>query len=477
MKITIVFVLIGLILTGCSSIAPTATVSPTLTPAPIPPTVEQPSPTATAVSLQQQLASEALRPALLNYANAFGSEDPNFTPGAIIARLSDSKALETLIGSDGQQFEILVDSLTGAPLFISIQDKTTREYGQWEITTTKNLAAIVGIDWGTTTTISYAQPWSPESTTIIPIIELGNRFVLDYDLMWFNKDYPDISVRPSQTQFNFNQIDLAVKFAKENNLSLQGNGLLISIPSFLPPWLMAKTDKAEVLQIAKDHITTLVSKYPEIDTWVVAAELENPYAQNFWTKTFGLRDLTWLKESFDAAHAANPNAKLGYSDFDIEFGGTKADRVFQIISNLKHTGTPIDEIAFQMHLNGKDVTDPVIRQQKVAALKAQITRYKAIGIEVILPEMDISMHGVGGSDASRFQLQSQIEYDVILALLESGVKNISHFGGDDKLNWKQSAVNGGGPDALATPFDQNGNPKLNYYEDLKAIIDFLSENH
>ena len=135
--------------------------------------------------------------------------------------------------------------------------------------------------------------------------------------------------------------------------------------------------------------------------------------------------------------------------------------------------TPITSIAYQMHLYGKEFIDSSTRQQKMKHLKAEIARYKTIGIEVIVPEMDISMHEVGESISPK--LQAQIEHDSVLTLLESGVTDINHFGITDKLNWRQQEANGGGLDALATNFDFEGKPKINYYSDMQAIAEFLSQ--
>jgi len=384
---------------------------------------------------------------------------------------------ENLTATDGSTFE-LISTEDGFPLTIQMVGK------QPEKATLKNLARVAGLYIGNSTTISYAQSWSPESKVIIPVLsEHGNQLLLDYDLMWYNPDYPENSLRPNETTFNTSQTKLAVDFARKNSLHLQGQTLLVSMPRFLPPWLTQIHDPTKTLAVAENHITTMVSSFPQIDTWCVAAELENQYSPNYWTQTLklnnnpdGTLNVNWLKQVYDAAHAANPKAKLYYSDFDIEFGGKKADRVFSIMQTLKSSGAPINAIAFQMHLEGKDLLNKVARDAKIAQLKAQIARYQAIGIEVIVPEMDINMVGVSPDQKTRFDRQAEIEEDVVDALLESGISSINHFGGIDKLNWKEDPSLGGGPDADAIIFNDKGTPKPSYYVVARAIVDNIKRN-
>lgn len=143
---------------------------------------------------------------------------------------------------NGNKFEVATSQ--GFPLMIRMEE------GEWEKATTKLFAEIANLNWGASTTISYTQNWSPESTTVVPILTNdGNRFFIDYDLMMYNPDYPDISVRPDEETYNFKQIDLITKFAKENNLTLQAQSLLVSIPQFTPPWIKEITDPAILLTI------------------------------------------------------------------------------------------------------------------------------------------------------------------------------------------------------------------------------------
>ena len=58
----------------------------------------------------------------------------------------------------------------------------------------------------------------------------------------------------------------------------------------------------------------------------------------------------FVRRVFDIA-AKLTDAKLEIRDFNIAFGGKKADGLYQLIKHLKNTGVRVDAIGFQCHLN------------------------------------------------------------------------------------------------------------------------------
>jgi len=349
----------------------------------------------------------------------------------------------------------------------------------WSEATQGALGDSLGIYIGETTTSGYFQNWSKEKQAFREILRKFNLYVSDYDLMWYTPVDPKWGLRPSENEFNFKNFDQGQLL--NNGKMFVGQTLLQSNDNYMPQWQKNinpndPQNRERIKKIGINQIETVIKHSPGTKYWGVLSELEHPSRGNYWvTAMGGLNDLTWMKDFYDAAHDANPEAKLYYSDFDIEFGGEKADKVYHTIKTLKEMGAPINAIAFQLHLNGKDFTDPNTRAQKMEALREQIRRYNDIGIEVIAPEMDIAMMNVSNDQNTRFKLQADIEYDLIKVLLQENVKVISHFGGSDATNWRNQSKYGGGPDANATPFMEDGSPKPNYYAGVKALLDFISE--
>ena len=58
----------------------------------------------------------------------------------------------------------------------------------------------------------------------------------------------------------------------------------------------------------------------------------------------------FVRKVFDVASNLT-DAKLEIWDFNIAFGGKKADGIYQLITHLKNTGVRVDAVGFQRHSN------------------------------------------------------------------------------------------------------------------------------
>lgn len=481
----------GLALSACGikeTELPTATMLPTNTPIPIMTSTVTPTPIPTLAGLSVSVPDPRYTNLELFDLKKSVAPIPQFVNAMKMAEITitNEQVAQGLTyreskGKDGEPFIVGIYSISedqslhgDYPLLIATQ--INKGQFVWQPTTLKNLADKRGLNIGVTIAISYVQSWNTEHSKMEPMVANNfNQFQIGYDLMWWNPDFPKIGIRPSRYSFNFEQPDLAVEFAKRYKMQLEGTGLINQIPTFLPPWLTSLNSKDpnyknELLSIMEDDIKTTVKRYPMVVNWTVISELENPYYKNIWTATFGLNDLAWLKQVFQWAYESNPNAKLSYSDFDIEFGGAKADKVFSIIKALKDMDTPIHTVTFQMHLNGKDFANDDL-QAKIKALKTEIIRYKNIGVDVIIGEWDIDMGGVSDNQGKRWRTQTEIYHSLTSTLLEAGVTNIDFFGPPDRLNWKEQPQFGSGKNADPTLFLDDYSSKPAYFAVLGALLE------
>ena len=78
-------------------------------------------------------------------------------------------------------------------------------------------------------------------------------------------------------------------------------------------------------------------------------------------------------------------AKLEIRDFNIAFGGKKADALYQLVKHLKKSNLSIDAIGFQCHLN----TNIDYNYDK---LYENIKRFQDIGVDVYITELDVGMN-------------------------------------------------------------------------------------
>ena len=169
------------------------------------------------------------------------------------------------------------------------------------------------------------------------------------------------------------------------------------------------------------------------------------------------------------------DAKLEIRDFNIAFGGKKADGLYQLIKHLKNSNVPIDAIGFQCHLNTNI-------SYNYDNLFDNIKRFQQIGVDVYITELDVGMNLWGGDGRPRrkvsdvikndsdwddyFDNQNKIYYNVIKTSREAGVKLISDWGFRDDVpygNWRKNQK--------AWMVNNDYTKKQAYYEVLRALYE------
>ena len=181
----------------------------------------------------------------------------------------------------------------------------------------------------------------------------------------------------------------------------------------------------------------------------------------------------FVRRVFDIA-AKLTDAKLEIRDFNIAFGGRKADGLYQLIKHLKNTGVRVDAVGFQCHLNAGIKYD-------YKKLERNIKRFIDLGVEVYITELDVGLNlwGQGGkhkkvSDVIKsdedwqnfFAEQNTIYYNLVKTAKESGVKIISDWGFRDDIpygGWRK--------DQKAWMVNKDYSRKGAYYAVLRALYD------
>jgi endo-1,4-beta-xylanase len=90
----------------------------------------------------------------------------------------------------------------------------------------------------------------------------------------------------------------------------------------------------------------------------------------------------YIPLSFRAAARADPNAKLYYNDFNLEYNGNKTRAALDIVRQVQAAGERIDGVGFQAHMT---VGTTPTRQQMATVLR----RFTDLGVEVALTELDV----------------------------------------------------------------------------------------
>ena len=181
----------------------------------------------------------------------------------------------------------------------------------------------------------------------------------------------------------------------------------------------------------------------------------------------------FIRKVFDVASKLT-DAKLEIRDFNIAFGGKKADGMYQLIKHLKNTGVRVDAVGFQCHLNaGIDYN--------YESLRENILRFIDLGVEVYITELDVGLNLWGKGDKRKkvsdvikseddwkwfFEEQNKIYYNLVKTAKESGVKLISDWGFRDDIpygGWRKNQK--------AWMVNKDYSRKEAYYSVLKALYD------
>ena len=265
-------------------------------------------------------------------------------------------------------------------------------------------------------------------------------------------------IQPVQGTFDFTDTDALSAWAQNNGIEFRGHPLIWHTQA--PDWLNSGSfDRQQMIDIMYAHIDALMGRYKgKFPYWDVVNEAIDgaDWRATIWHDRIGA---DFMDLAFTHARAADPAAKLFYNDYNSEQkGNPKADKVFEIIKDMKTRGIPIDGVGLQGHYyvepNGN--TNPGVPDMQ--AIRDNMARYAEIGVEVQITECDFR---IGKPlDDTKTQLQSDFYKNLLQACIDA--PNCSHFtvwGLSDLDSWVPSTF----PDYdYAHIFDSKLMPKPAY---------------
>eukprot|EP01111_Echinosteliopsis_oligospora_P017780 TRINITY_DN7837_c0_g1_i1.p1 TRINITY_DN7837_c0_g1~~TRINITY_DN7837_c0_g1_i1.p1 ORF type:complete len:321 (-),score=56.64 TRINITY_DN7837_c0_g1_i1:166-1128(-) len=241
------------------------------------------------------------------------------------------------------------------------------------------------------------------------------------------------ATEPSRDQFNFEQGDYIVSFAKQNQQQVRGHNLCWGV--WNPDWLANGNFSAQELeQILQNHISTVVSHYEgQLYSWDVVNEAvsDSPnqtdyLKQNIWYPAIP----NYVDLAFQWARQSDPSVKLFYNDYSAEGMTPKSDAVYNMLSSMKSRGIPIDGIGLQYHVS-------LGYSPAAEDVMANIERLSALGLEVHITELDISFEGGAGDEDDMLHAQAEL-YNSIMKICLSypmSCKSFETWGFTDLYTW------------------------------------------
>jgi endo-1,4-beta-xylanase len=217
------------------------------------------------------------------------------------------------------------------------------------------------------------------------------------------------ALEPTENYFTYGPADNIVAFAVGNGMKVRGHTLVWHRQD--PAWLFIDSTGAPVssdvlLARMRNHIANVVGHFKgKVYAWDVVNEAmmdDGTYRTGDEPSTdsssswYGIIGPSYIAEAFQAAHDADPDAKLFYNDYR-HYLPAKRDAIYNMLQNLLAAGVPIHGVGLQAHLNIQPSTNPNNQsyQQTVAAEEEAIKLYATLGLDVQITEMDISLYIAG----------------------------------------------------------------------------------
>jgi endo-1,4-beta-xylanase len=234
------------------------------------------------------------------------------------------------------------------------------------------------------------------------------------------------TTEPSRDQFVFGPGDEVVDFALANGMKVKGHTLVWY--NQLPSWVSAISDADELRSVMVNHIQKVMEHYRgKVIAWDVVNEAWDPgdptaLRDSVFTRVLGR---AYIEEAFLAARAADPDAKLYYNDYATDGLSVKANSVYEMVKDLKARDIPIDGVGLQMHW--RSVGSTLTKAEVIE----NMTRLGALGLEVVISEMDVQLCNGGTLDDQKVRF-----YDMVGACLAvPACKAVTFWGITDKYSW------------------------------------------
>jgi endo-1,4-beta-xylanase len=213
--------------------------------------------------------------------------------------------------------------------------------------------------------------------------------------------FKPIHQQPEEGRFTFEQADALVEFASANGLAVIGHTLVWHDAT--PDWFFVDGDKPAsrelLLRRLRAHIHGVVGHYRgRVKGWDVVNEgisdkPEEYLRPNKWQQLVGD---DYIAKAFEFAHEADPAAELYFNDYGGEHP-LKREKTIRLIRELQAQGLRVDGIGIQLHLQ--------LDRIAFADIEKSITAFHALGVKVMLTELDLDLveRKVWGADTTQHE--------------------------------------------------------------------------
>ncbi|ERT00608.1 endo-1,4-beta-xylanase [Sporothrix schenckii 1099-18] len=257
---------------------------------------------------------------------------------------------------------------------------------------------------------------------------------------------------PTQNDFQFAKPDSVHSLATANQQMFRCHTLtwFQQLPAFITTTAWTRATLTAAIQT---HIAHVVGHYRgACYSWDVVNEALNDngtFRNSVFFQTLGT---DFLPISFQAAAQADPNARLYYNDFNIEFDNNKTAAALSIVKLVRAAGARVDGVGFQGHMTTGQTPSR-------AAMAAVFRKFTALNLEVAITELDVRQTSLPPTAAQQAQQATDYVSMVGGCLDVAGCVGVVAWEYTDRYSWIPSTFPGTGAACL---FDENLQPKPAY---------------
>jgi endo-1,4-beta-xylanase len=188
---------------------------------------------------------------------------------------------------------------------------------------------------------------------------------------------------------DYRSADAIARFAAGNRLDLRGHTAMWyrSIPDWAKPVLATPAGRDVLLKHVGDIVGHFRGRVVEWDVVNEMIEIRDGLPdgiRNF--PPFAPGDIGFIADCFQAAREADPDARLVYNDFGVEYDDKyhrlRRAAANRILEELKKRNAPIDGFGIQSHLE-------VGANFKPEAFRTFLAEIAAFGLKISLTELDV----------------------------------------------------------------------------------------
>lgn len=267
-------------------------------------------------------------------------------------------------------------------------------------------------------------------------------------------------VQPRPGPPDFTAAESIAGFAQANGMGLRGHTALWY--RNLPDWAAQALLGFDGARVMESRVRAVLGQFKgRVLEWDVVNEAVEPKdgEPDFLRASPFYRGLGpgYVASAFRIARETDPNAKLFYNDYGVEYRYRGMDErragVLKLLENLKRNDVPIDGLGIQSHLVARLPFDPKLFRRFLAEVAG-------LGLAVSITEFDVNDFGVEGDIAARDRVIADYARRFLdVALDEKAVRTVMTWGFSNRESWLNTfAPRRDGQQYRPLPFDVDLKP-------------------